>query len=287
MKAIYKREVKAYFTSMLGYAVIAFFLAILGYYFWGVNLYGKNPSVGYTLSNIMFVYTIILPLLTMRLIAEEQKQKSDQLLFSAPISVWSIVVGKFLAVITIFSVPFVAICSMPLVLSRYGKVGFVQEYLTIFAFWLMGVVFLAIGLMVSSLTENQIVAAIISFAVNITIFMMSSIAGSLPSTALPSLIGLMIIAVILAIFLFIYIKNIIVAGGFLVLAEVALVVTYSIKAALFESALSKVLSGISFMSRYQEMTKGTFNLDSIFYYISFIFLFLYLTVQSIQKRRWS
>lgn len=287
MKAIYKRELKAYFSSMVGYAIIGFFLLIVGFYFWGNNLSGANSSVGTTLSNIMLVYTVILPILTMRLLAEEQKQKTDQLLFSSPVSIWGIVIGKYLAAVTIFTAPFIVICTMPIVLNLYGNVDFVGNYATIFAFWLLGDVFLAIGLMVSSFTENQIVAAIISFAINITLFLISSIASILPSTALPSLIGLMILVLLVGIFLFVYIRNIIVSGAVVFIGEVALIVVYMVKSSLFESAFANVISGISFMSRYTKFAGGNFDLGSIFYYVTFIILFLYLTVQSIQKRRWS
>lgn len=287
MKAIYKRELKSYFSSMVGYAIIGFFLLVVGYYFWGFNLNGGNSSVGVTLSNIMLVYTVILPILTMRLLAEEQKQKTDQLLFSSPISIWGIVTGKYLAAVTIFTVPFIVICTMPIVLSSYGNVDFVENYATIFAFWLLGDVFLAIGLMISSFTENQIVAAVVSFAIYITLFLISSISSILPSTALPSMIGLMFLILLVGIFLFVYIKNIIIAGVVVFIGEAALIVVYVVKSSLFESALSNVISGISFMSRYTKFASGNFDLGSIFYYVTFIILFLYLTVQSIQKRRWS
>lgn len=287
MKAIYKKELKSYFNSMVGYVIMGFFLLIVGFYFWGYNLNGGMPSVGAMLSNIMLVYTIILPILTMRLLAEEQKQKTDQLLFSSPVSVWGIVTGKYLAVVTIFTAPFVIICTMPLVLSRYGNVDFISNYATIFAFWLLGDVFLAIGLMVSSFTENQIIAAVISFAINIILFLISSIAASLPGTAFPSLIGLMVLVLLIAIFIFAYIRNIIVAGVFAVAGEATLLIVYAVKSSLFESAFTKVIASISFMTRYTEFAGGKFDIGSIFYYVSFILLFLYLTVQSIQKRRWS
>lgn len=287
MKAIYKRELKSYFSSMMGYAIIGFFLLIVGFYFWGINLNGANSSVGVMLSNIMLVYTVILPILTMRLLAEEQRQKTDQLLFSSPVSIWGIVTGKYLAAVTIFTAPFIVICTMPLVLNLYGNVDLVGNYSTIFAFWLLGDVFLAIGLMVSSFTENQIVAAIISFAINITLFLISSIASILSGTALPSVIGLMVLVLVVGIFLFVYIRNIIVSGVVVFIGEVALIVVYMVKSSLFESAFANVISGISFMSRYTKFAGGNFDLGSIFYYVTFIILFLYLTVQSIQKRRWS
>ena len=131
MKAIYKKELKSYFTSMLGYAMIAFFLLVVGVYFWGVNLSGGSAAIGNTLSNISFVYTVVLPILTMRLLAEEQKQKTDQLLFSTPVSIWNVVIGKFFAVVTVFTFPIVVICTMPLVLKQFGNVSVSYTHLTL------------------------------------------------------------------------------------------------------------------------------------------------------------
>lgn len=287
MKAIYKRELKSYFNSMIGYAVIGFFLLVLGFYFWGFNLSGQSPAIGKTLSGISLVYTIILPILTMRLLAEEQRQKTDQLLFSSPVSIGDVVLGKFFAVVTIFSLPMLVICSMPLVLSQFGHVAFLKSYSAIFAFWMLGCVMIALGILVSSFTDNQIVAAVISFAVNILIFLMQSVAGIVPEAAIASLIGFTVVALLVALFLFIFSHNIIVSGGLFAVVEIAMVVVYFVKGELFESAFSTALSSISFYARFSDFVNGTFNLGSIVYYISFIGLFLYLTIQSVQKRRWS
>lgn len=287
MKAIYKRELKSYFNSMLGYVVVGVFLLVLGLYFWGNNLGGKSPAIGETLQSISFLYAIILPFLTMRLLAEEQRQKTDQLLFSSPVSIGDVVFGKYLAVVTIFTIPFIVICSMPLVLSMFGTVAFLKSYSTILAFWLLGCVMLAIGLMISSLTDNQIVAAVISIAVEIVILLMTSIASIVPETAFASLIGFSVLLLLVAVFIFIFARNIIVAGGIFAVAEAAMIATYVVKNEIFESAFSTALSSISFYSRFSDFANGSFNIASIVYYVSFIGLFLYLTVQSIQKRRWS
>lgn len=146
---------------------------------------------------------------------------------------------------------------------------------------------LAFGLFISSLTENQIIAAVVSFAFNIVILLMTSIASMMPATAIASLIGFSVLLAVVAIFIFVFVKNIIVAGACWIVAEAALVIVYTVKSTLFESALEKVLGGISFYSRFNDFVNGNFSIASIIYYITFIVLFLYLAVQSIQKRRWS
>lgn len=287
MKAIYKKELKSYFNSMIGYLILGFFMIVLGIYFTGYNLNGQSASVGATLANISFVYLIVLPILTMRLLSEEQKQKTDQLLFSAPIKISSIVLGKFLAVVTIFSIAILVVCTMPLVLSQFGTVLYLKTYSTIFAFWLLGIVMLSIGLFLSSLTESQVVAAVLAFAVNIAIFLMSSIATLVPQTAITSLIGFTCLLIVGLIIVFIFTRNIIVTGVLGAVIEIAIIAGYFIKPTIYESALYTTLSSVSFYSRFADFASGSFNVGSVVYYITFTMLFLYLTVQSIQKRRWS
>lgn len=287
MLAIYKRELKSYFTSLTGYFVVCFFLLVLGMYFWGINLSGQNPAVGELLGSISFVYTVALPFLTMRLLADEQRQKTDQLLFSAPVSIWSVILGKYFAVVTVFSIPNIVICSMPIVLNQYGNVAFLKSYTSIFAFWMLGCVMLAIGLMISAMTENQIVAAVAGIAVNILILLMSSLSTIVSETAQASFIGLVVLILLLGVALFVFIRNIIVTGVICGLAEAALVVVFLVKDEWLESALPNVLSSISFYSRFYEFVNGVFQVDSIIYYVSFIFLFLFLAMESVQKRRWS
>lgn len=287
MIAIYKRELKSYFNSMLGYIVTGFFLIVVGLYFWGNNLSGQSPMIGTTLSSICFMYSLGIPALTMRTLAEEQKQKTDQLLFSSPVSIWDVILGKYLAVVTVFTLPVLVICTMPLVLSMFGEVAFLRSYSTIFAFWLLGCVLLAVGVLISSMTDNQIIALIISLVVNIVIFLMSSIASIISETAFASLIGFSVLALIVAVFIFLFAKNIVVAGGIFAVAEVAMIITYVIKSELFESKFITALTSISFYTRFSEFINGSFSLSSVVYYISFICLFLYLSMQAVQKRRWS
>ncbi len=295
MIAIYKKELKSFFNSMMGYVVLFFFVLIVGIYFWGVNLQGQNGFIGDTLSNILMTYTIVIPLLTMRLFAEEKKMKTDQLLFSSPVTIWDVILGKYFAVVTFFSLPFVLICTMPFVLNQYGNVIMIKSFVSILMFWLLGCVLLSIGLLASTVTENQLIAAIIAFGVNIGMLVMGSVASSVPSTAIVSLIALSILYFIVVLIVFGFIRNIIVSGLLFIAGEGAMVAAYFIKSSLFESAFSKVLSGVSFFSRYNELVGnvyslskgGSLNLGTIVYYVSFIALFLYCAMQVIQKRRWN
>ncbi|MDF2950626.1 MAG: putative rane protein, partial [Anaerocolumna sp.] len=117
MLAIYKKELKSYFTSMTGYVFIAFFLIIIGIFFVIYNLLNQLANFEYVLSDVSFIFVILVPILTMRLMAEEKKQKTDQLLLTSPVPVSHIILGKFLAVITVYFISIAIISFYPLIAS--------------------------------------------------------------------------------------------------------------------------------------------------------------------------
>lgn len=287
MLAVYKKELRGYFTSIMGYIVIAFLIAFIGLYFKGNNLDGGSSEFGYTLGSVSIILIIVIPLLTMRTLAEEQKQKTDQLLLSAPISIGSIVTGKFLAVATFFSIPILVCCTIPLVLSRYGNVSLKGTYASILAFWLLGLVMIAVGMVISALTDNQIVAAALGFGINVLIMLMSSIAAMISQSSISSLIGITVIIWVVAFLLYLFIKNAVIAAIPAIIAEAVLIIVYFVKASLLEGALMNFVLGISFYNRFVEFVYGNFDLTSVLYYVTFIGFFLYLTVQIVEKRRWN
>ncbi len=182
MRAIYKRELQSYFHSFLGELFIGAMLFLLGIYFSVYNLFMGYPFIGYALSSIVFVFLISIPILTMRILAEERHQRSDQLILTAPVSVSGIVIGKFLALASIFAIPVAVICLYPLVLSMFGTVSFGESYLAILGFFLYGLASIAVGVFVSSLTESQVIAAVLSFALLFLGYVMSGICNMISTT---------------------------------------------------------------------------------------------------------
>ena len=181
MLAIYKKELRSYFTSMIGYVFIAFFLVIIGIYFMIYNLMFGLANFEYCLSTVTFIFVLLVPLLTMRLMSEEKKQKTDQLLLTSPLSARSIILGKFFAVFTIFAIVMAIICMYPLIMSLYGSIPYASAYGSILGFTLLGGAYLAMGLFISSLTESQMVAAVISFAVFLFTALMEGFANIFPT----------------------------------------------------------------------------------------------------------
>ena len=192
MSAIYKRELKSYFHSFIGLLFIGVSLFFVGLYFTVYNVTYGSPYFSYAVSSVIFVFLISVPVLTMRILAEERHNKTDQLILTAPVSVGKIVLGKYLALLTIFAIPTVIISVYPLILSSYGSVPLTEAYLAILGYFLYGAACLAIGVLVSALTESQVIAAVLTFGVLFLGYMMSSICSLISSTgnALTRILGL-------------------------------------------------------------------------------------------------
>lgn len=287
MLAIYKKELRTYFTSMIGYVFLAIFLLIIGIYFFVQNLFYRYANFEYTLSSIAFIFVLLVPLLTMRLMAEENKQKTDQLLLTSPLTATSIAMGKLFAVATIFLLAMAVTCFYPLILSLYGTVSFVSAYAGIFGFTLLGLSYLSLGLFISSLTESQVVAAVISYIVFLLTLLMEGIAGVLPTDNKSSLVIFTFIVLLLCLIMYSLMRNMTLAVGLGVIAEVGLLAVYLIKPTLFDGLVLNTFQWFSMIKRYDPFNYGIFDISSIIYYISVTFLFAFLTTQVIKKKRWS
>ena len=182
MKAIIKRELKAYFTSVIGWVFLAAFLFIFNLYFWVYNLNMAYAYISSALSGSAFVFLIIIPVLTMRSLAEERRTRTDQLLYTAPVSMQKIILGKFLAMALVFSIAIGVVCICPPVMSMFGEVPFGESYTAILGVWLFGLLAISIGLFLSAVTESQVIAAVLSFAVLFLGYMMDGIIGTVTSS---------------------------------------------------------------------------------------------------------
>lgn len=288
MLAIYKKEFKSYFNSMMGYVFIAFVLVAVGIYFSAYNLGMGYPLMSVTLGSVTFLFLILVPILTMRSLSEEQKNKTDQLLFTSPVSIWSIVFGKYLALISVFAIPVLVICLYPAVLSEYGTVDMAMAYLSILGFFLLGSAYISIGLFISSITESQIIAAVISFGALLVTYLISGIAGFFADTAITSLLAFSVLLLLFCLIYYIMAKSIAASAIVFVVGEAALVVAYLLKKTAFEGAIADVLGTLDLTAASANLIQnGILDITDIVYYISVTGLFLFFTVQSIQKKRWS
>ena len=287
MLAIYKKELKNYFINMTGYIFIGFMLVVIGVFTTIINLMSGYPSFENALSNVTIIFLLIVPILTMRSISEERHAKTDQLLYSLPVSVSQIVLAKFLAMFTVFLIPTAVISLYPLILSIFGTVYYGAAYGAILGFALLGGALIAIGMFMSSLTESQVIAAVAAFGVLLAMYLMNALATLIPSGAMASLISFAVVVLIFAFIVYTLTKNWTVAsitaavGAFLILA------IYLINSSLFDGLFPAVLNWLSVFERFGNFTNGLFDLTSVVYYVSMMALFVFATIQSVEKRRWS
>lgn len=287
MLCICKRELKSFFHSMIGWVFCAFLLLMAGIYFTAYNLNYGYPLFSYTLSSITFLFLIASPLLSMRTLAEERKQKTDQLLLTSPVTVWQIVFGKYLALAATFLLPVVILCFYPLIMAQYGSIAFVSAYVAILGFFLLGCTCLSVGLFFSSLTESQILAAVGTFAFLLVCYLMEGISSFFPETAGASFFALVVIVLLICLLIFHTTHSAVIPLCIGILGEGALTIAYFAKQNLFEGMIQKILDLFNLSSHFSNFTNNILDLTGIVYYLSFIGIMLFLTVQSIEKRRWN
>jgi len=284
--AIYKKELRSYFTSFLGYLFIAFTLLFVGIFQYLYNLRGGYANFALAVNQTAVFFLLLVPMLTMRILAEEKRQRTDQLIFTAPVSVERIVLGKYLALISVFAIALLIICIYPVVLRRYGATNYKVAYTTLAAFFLLGCTYMAIGMFISALTESQVFAAVVTFIVILFTLMIDMLAEMLPTGHMLALVILLALALIVSVITYVMMKSKIVTGVFALLSVGGLTIAYILNPMSFDGSLAKVFGWLSVQSRFALFRFGIVDISSYVYYLSMIFLFVFLTVQAIKKRRW-
>lgn len=287
MLAIYKREIKAYFLNMPGYIFAAFLLLITGIFFSINNMKQGNPQFEPVLGTIGFIFLLIVPIVTMRSVAEDRSQKTDQLLSSLPLSMWKIVLGKFFALCTVFMLPVLVMSFYPLLLSMYGSVSLSGAYGAILGFIFLGCALMSIGMFISSLTESQVIAAVISFGVMLILYLMSLLVSFIPSTAIASVIAFSAVIIIVGLIVYFMTKDLWIGAMSALILESVLMFFFMQNKDLFVGLFARVLGWLSVFDRFNGFVLGIFDISSLVYYISIICVFMFLTVQSVERRRWS
>ncbi len=288
MLAIYKRELKSYFQSMVGCVFVAFLVAFTGIYFMAYNLTAGYPYFSYTLSGSLIVFLVGVPLITMRSFSEERKNKTDQLLLTAPVGLGKIVMGKYLAMVTVIAIPNVIFCVFPLIIRSQGTAYLMVDYLSIGVFFLLGCVYAAIGMFLSSLTESQIIAYISTFGILLVLYLWDGILSMLPGSAISGLIGVLILQTAVSFYVWRMTENPVMAGGIELIGIVVSAALYIVKTDLFENLLTNLLGRLALANVFTDITTNSIlDVTGIVLYLSIIAVFVFLTVQAVQKRRWS
>ena len=288
MLAIYKRELKSYFHSMTGCVFIAFLVMFTGIYFMAYNLNAGYPYFSYTLSGSLIVFLVGIPLLTMRSFSEERKTKTDQLLLTAPVSLTKVVLGKYFAMVTVLAVPNVIFCLFPLLIKLQGTAYLLVDYSSIAVFFLLGCVYLAIGMFMSSLTESQMIAFISTFGILLLLYLWDGILSFLPGSALSGMIGILLILTLIVVYIYHMTKNWMLAAGIEAVGIAAALSVYFVKSSLYDNLLTKLLGRLTLADVFMNISSSNIvDVSGLLLYVSILIIFVFLTIQTIQKRRWS
>ena len=287
MIAVYKKELRASFTGMAAYVFIAFVLVFAGIYTMLYNLSNGYPNFEYVLQSMSIIFLIAIPILTMRSIAEERRQHTDQLLYALPLGMTRIVLGKYLAILTVVALPCLVMGCYPLLLSQYGQVSFATAWGALVGFFLLSAALAAIGLLISALTENQAVAAGLCFVVMMLLYFMSNLASFVSDTPAASLAALLLAVLLLAVLVRLFTRSTPLAGLTAVIGCGGLLVWYLAAADQFEGLFDRIMESLSVFERFYTFIDGVFDLTGVLYFLSIIAVALFLTVQTMEKRRWS
>lgn len=229
---IAKKELRSYFTSSIAYVVFAMFLVLAGYFFTVILLYTQEASLKGAAYNIVITLLFLIPLITMKSFAEERKQGTLELLMTKPITDLEVALGKFCAAAFMYLIMLATTLVYVLILIKYGNPDMGPIYSAYIGLILVGFAFIALGVFASTLTENQIVAAVIGFAMILLLWVLSWASSQ------------------------------------------------------FTGNMGEIISYLSLSGHYDNFVKGVIDLKDVVYYLSFIIFWLFVTVKSIEVRRW-
>ncbi|WP_240420069.1 ABC transporter permease [Paenibacillus periandrae] len=286
MTSIIKKELRTYFTTMSGYIFLTFLLLLSAVYFVIGNISAQSADFSGVLTSIAVYYLFLIPILTMRLFAEEAKLKTDQLLYTSPLSITDITIGKFIAASIVLCIGTVLTFIFPILLLLFSDINLMLIVVSYLGFILFGLSLISVGMFVSSLTENQIIAAVITFATVFLFFIMDGLAKALPADKMSSLFFITAIIGIFGFIVYDSTKNKAVAVCITLLFIAVEVVLFFIKPTLFEGTIAYVLQWFSVFNRFTNFQRGVLHVSDIIYNLTFFIAFTYLTINGIEKRRW-
>ena len=287
MIAVCKHELRLYFHSLYAYVFGAFLLAFVGI---GSMLYNIQMAVSgfeYVLGFGSLVFVVIVPVLTMRVVAEERRQRTDQLLYAMPITTTQVILGKYLALLAVYLIPLCIIAAYPLLFSQFGEVYLLTAYGTLLAFFLLGAALLALGVFLSSITDNQGFAAGLGIALILLNYYSVNLSEEYSATALGSFVALCAVLALFGLLVRHLTQNDVLASLAAGVPILGLLAVYLLKAEALEGLVPAIMAELSLFERFYTFVSGVFDLTAVVYYLSFAVFFLFLAVQSLEKRRYN
>lgn len=287
MLAVYKRELRAYMNNVYGWLFMAIFLLFTGYMMFQNNLYDGAPEFELTLSASQYALLLLIPILCMRSMAEDRHNKTDMFYLSLPMKTSSVVLGKYFAMLTVYAIPCVILCVYPLVLGAFGPLNYLVAYLSILLYLILGAALIAVCQFLSSLTDNLVIAAVLGVLAVAVLLFAPFLSYVIPLTAIASFIGFVVLTLLLAGIAFLATHNLNVTAITGAVAVVPLSVVYILSRSSFEGLFPSLLRFISPFAHFATFCQfGTFSVQSLILLLSYPVLFVFLTVQSADKKRW-
>lgn len=288
MTAIYKREITSHYGTMLGWAVGAVLLGFEGLFLWYVNFTGGYAQLHYSLSYLAMVLLPAVPAITMQSFAGEKRQKTDLLLFSLPLSSYGVVLGKFLAALTVVLLPELVMGTYPLFLSSFGPIPMLSWYSGLIGFFFLAAAAAALGLWISSLVENPALAAALSLGTLLLLYFLEPLALYLPTGAGATLVLFLLLGLLLGLAAWLFSRSWLLAGFTAGLSCFAVLLFYAFRQEAFQGLLPRLMRALSPFSRYAgSFMVGLFDWGTLIYDLSFATVFLHLTRENLEKRRWN
>jgi len=287
MFAIFKRELRAYFLTPIGYLYMGLFLLLTGVFFAFYNLFPQSSQFTSFLGNTLIIYLFTIPLLTMRLFSEEKRQNTDQLLLTSPVSITAIVCGKFLAALAVYCGTLAFTALYTVVIAVYGDLLGWETLGSYIGFIFLGASYISVGIFVSTVTENQLTAALVSFFSLFFIWLIDTVCQVVPSDTKSGIISAVVLLAAICVFIYLNTRNWVIVLGAALIGGLAIAGIYLFRQEIFFGFIRKFLGWFSLNRRYDSFSTGLLKFDSLLYYASFSGLFLFLTVRLIEKRRWN
>lgn len=287
MLAVFEKEFKSYFRSAVGSVFIGLFLLVsAGLFVFGYLMQGVVAYTAY-LQYLNVVLMITVPILTMKAFSEERRTKTDQLLLTSPIKASDIVLGKYFAAVAVLLITLLIHSLDAIVISFFAvNMYFLDVFVAYVGLFLVGCAYIAIGVFVSSTTDNQVVSAIITFAILLVIFVFQWLTTSVTSSVSTGLITCAVIAVGIVILIYSTTRNKAASICTAIVCAFAIAVTALIDINIYAGLLNSMLTWLSLLERFNEYLAGSVSFSSLVYILSFSFVFVYMTVYQVEKRRW-
>ncbi len=288
MLSLYKKELRGYFTGLTGYVSAALILVIVGIFIKVVAFDAKYMFVENVLPSASLILLVAVPIVTMSSFAGERAQRTDTLLYSLPLSTGRIVLGKYLAMLTVFLLPVAVIALLPLVLSMYGTVNYFGFYSALLMFFLMICAMTAICMFASSLCESQVIAAVLGSGALLICYFSTLLTSVIPKTELASMICFLVLSALIGLIVYSFTKNYYIALGVGTVLAAAVALTYAVNSSVFLGLIQRAVGVLGLFDGLSvTVSAKVLDIKSAAYYLSVSALFAFLTSRAVEKRRYS